>query len=77
MDFQITQIHYFIHNIFDPANAVRIPKGDFVTFGPGVTIGIALDNLFNKRCSGRRLWLYVSLLICRVVVWITRECYFS
>lgn len=33
MDFKTTEIHYFIHNIFDAANAVGIPKGDFVTFG--------------------------------------------
>ena len=53
MDLTNNEMHYFIHNIFDGALAVGIPAGELsaTALGPGYLLGLALGNLFNKRCS--------------------------
>lgn len=52
MDLQGPQMHYFIHNIVDAATNLGVAGEDLVTHvGDGISVGIAIDNIFNKRCS--------------------------
>lgn len=52
MDLSAPEMHYFIHNIYDAAVSVGVAGPDLVTHvGDAISIGIALDNVFNKRCS--------------------------
>ncbi|MDI1492849.1 MAG: hypothetical protein OHK93_004632 [Ramalina farinacea] len=53
MDLPAVSIHYFIHSIVDAATTIGgMPGADTVThLGDSISIGIALDNVFNKRCS--------------------------
>lgn len=52
MDLPSVYIHYFIHSIVNAATSLGLPEADTVTHvGDGISIGIALDNIFNKRCS--------------------------
>lgn len=45
-------MHYFIHNIYDAAVSLAVAGPDLVTHvGDAISIGIMLDNIFNKRCS--------------------------
>lgn len=45
-------MHYFIHNIYDAAVSLGVQGPDLVTHvGDAISIGIGLDNIFNKRCS--------------------------
>ena len=51
MDLPSNHVHYFIHNIVDSATSRGVTLADQVTHvGDGISIGIALDNIFNKRC---------------------------
>lgn len=52
MDLKGPEMHYFIHNIYDAAVSLGVAGPDLVTHvGDAISIGIALDNIFNKRCS--------------------------
>ena len=52
MDLRAPEMHYFIHNIYDAAVSLGVAGPDLVTHvGDAISIGIALDNIFNKRCS--------------------------
>ena len=53
MDLPSEFIHYFIHNIVDSSTTVGgVTLADIVThLGDGISIGVALDNIFNKKCS--------------------------
>ena len=53
MDLPAVSIHYFIHSIVDATTTIGgLPDADTVTHeGDSISIGIALDNVFNKRCS--------------------------
>ena len=52
MDLEGPEMHYFIHNIYDAAVSLGVAGPDLVTHvGDAISIGIALDNVFNKRCS--------------------------
>jgi len=52
MDLRGPEMHYFIHNIYDAAVSLGVAGPDLVTHvGDAISIGIALDNIFNKRCS--------------------------
>ena len=52
MDLPAPSIHYFIHNVYDAAVSLGVAGPDLVTHvGDAISIGIALDNVFNKRCS--------------------------
>jgi len=52
MDLPAPAMHYFIHNIYDAAVSLGVAGPDLVTHvGDAISIGIALDNIFNKRCS--------------------------
>ena len=52
MNLPAPYVHYFIHNIVDAAQTLGVPGVDVVTHvGDGISIGIALDNVFNKKCS--------------------------
>lgn len=52
MDLPAPYMHYFIHNIYDAAVSLGVAGPDLVTHvGDAISIGIALDNIFNKKCS--------------------------
>jgi len=49
------EMHYFIHNIYDSALSLGVAGPDLVTHvGDAISIGVALDNAFNKRCAPAR-----------------------
>ena len=55
MDLPAPDMHYFIHNIYDAAVSLGVQGPDLVTHvGDAISIGIALDNVFNKRCSPKQ-----------------------
>ncbi|KAL6720642.1 hypothetical protein ACLMJK_002567 [Lecanora helva] len=55
MDLKGPEMHYFIHNIYDAAVSLGVAGPDLVTHvGDAISIGIALDNVFNKKCSPRQ-----------------------
>ena len=55
MDLPAPDMHYFIHNIYDAAVSLGVAGPDLVTHvGDAISIGIALDNIFNKRCSPKQ-----------------------
>ena len=48
-------MHYFIHNIYDAAVSLGVQGPDLVTHvGDAISIGIGLDNIFNKKCSPKQ-----------------------
>ena len=52
MDLPSPSMHYFIHNIYDAAVSLGVAGPDLVTHvGDAISIGIGLDNIFNKKCS--------------------------
>lgn len=52
MDLPSPAMHYFIHNIYDAAVSLGVAGPDLVTHvGDAISIGIGLDNIFNKKCS--------------------------
>lgn len=52
MDLPGPAMHYFIHNVYDAALTLGVAGPDLVTHvGDAISIGIALDNLFLKKCS--------------------------
>ena len=56
MDLRGPEMHYFIHNVYDAAVSLGVAGPDLVTHvGDAISIGIALDNIFNKRCSPRQV----------------------
>ncbi len=52
MDLPAPSMHYFIHTIYDAAVSLGVAGPDLTTHvGDAISIGIALDNIFNKKCS--------------------------
>ena len=52
MDLKAPEMHYFIHNIYDAALTLGVAGPDLVTHvGDAISIGVGLDNIFNKKCS--------------------------
>lgn len=52
MDLKAPEMHYFIHNIYDAALTLGVEGPDLVTHvGDAISIGVGLDNIFNKKCS--------------------------
>ena len=52
MDLKAPEMHYFIHNIYDAALTLGVAGPDLVSHvGDAISIGVGLDNVFNKRCS--------------------------
>lgn len=52
MNLPSPHMHYFIHNIYDAAVSLGVAGPDLVTHvGDAISIGIGLDNIFNKKCS--------------------------
>ena len=52
MDLPAPSLHYFIHNIYDAAVTLGVAGPDLTTHvGDAISIGIGLDNIFNKKCS--------------------------
>ena len=52
MDLKAPEMHYFIHNIYDAALTLGVAGPDLITHvGDAISIGVGLDNIFNKKCS--------------------------
>ena len=52
MDLPAPEMHYFIHNIYDSALTLGVQGPDLITHvGDAISIGVGLDNIFNKQCS--------------------------
>lgn len=52
MDLKAPEMHYFIHNIYDAALTLGVEGPDLITHvGDAISIGVGLDNIFNKKCS--------------------------
>ncbi|KAL9604617.1 MAG: hypothetical protein Q9219_000337 [cf. Caloplaca sp. 3 TL-2023] len=52
MDLTAPEMHYFIHNVYDAALTLGVQGPDLVTHvGDAISIGVGLDNVFNKQCS--------------------------
>ena len=52
MHLKSPEIHYFIHNIYDAAVDLSVEGPNKAThIGDAISIGIGIDNIFNKKCS--------------------------
>lgn len=55
MDLKAPEIHYFIHSIYDAALTLGVEGPDLITHvGDAISIGVGIDNVFNKRCSPKQ-----------------------
>ena len=52
MALKAPEMHYFIHNIYDAALTLGVAGPNLITHvGDAISIGVGLDNVFNKKCS--------------------------